>query len=119
MDETHDAGREGFGAGDLKRNLRSLAFAFAREKKFKGIVLSDVTGDLDRLRGEFEDSTVPPVRLYPLIGLEMEDLMRLSEEIGISQEELRAASRDMIQTESASGAPLRAYPTALVRTVLL
>ena len=64
--------------------VRSLAVRFAKEKRFRALVLGDVSGNL-------EATTVPKAELpvfYPLLGLEGEDLVELSSLAGINDNEL-------------------------------
>ena len=72
------------GSGRWKQLVRSLAVRFAKEKRFRALVLGDVSGNL-------EATTVPKAELpvfYPLLGLEAEDLVELSNLAGISDNEL-------------------------------
>jgi thiamine biosynthesis protein ThiI len=59
---------------EWKKLVRSLAARFAKEKRFRALVLGDVSGNL-------ETSTVAKAELpvfYPLLGLEEDDLAELS-----------------------------------------
>ncbi len=69
-----------------KQLVRSLAARFAKEKRFKALVLGDVSGNL-------QESTATKVELpvfYPLLGLEGEDLAELSSLAGVGNDELMA-----------------------------
>ena len=71
-------------SGDWKHFVRFLAARFAKEKRFRALVLGDVSGNLDA-------STVTEAELpvfNPLLGLEMEDLDELASLAGISSGEL-------------------------------
>ncbi len=70
--------------GAWKPLVRSLAARFAKEKRFKAIVLGDVSGNL-------EASTVTKAELpvfSPLLGLDAEDLAELSSLARVSNDEL-------------------------------
>lgn len=83
-----------FDQSEVRRRVREVALGFARKKKFRGIVLPDVEGDLQAIRSDVAGEAVPPVPLYPLIGFDREDLVQLSAEVGISVEEFRRASEE-------------------------
>ena len=71
-------------SGEWKQLVRSLAARFAKEKRFRALVLGDVSGNLDA-------ATVARAELpvfYPLLGLEGEDLAELSTLAGVSTSEL-------------------------------
>ncbi len=71
-------------SGDWKQFVRFLAAKFAKEKRFRALVLGDVSGNLDA-------STVAKAELpvfNPLLGLEGEDLVELSTLAGVSDSEL-------------------------------
>ena len=72
------------GSDGWRQLVRSLAARFAKEKRFKALVLGDVSGNLDA-------STVTKAELpvfYPLLGLEGEDLAELSSLARVSNDEL-------------------------------
>ena len=72
------------GSDGWRQLVRSLAARFAKEKRFKALVLGDVSGNLGA-------STVTGVELpvfYPLLGLEEEDLAELSSLARVSKDEL-------------------------------
>jgi thiamine biosynthesis protein ThiI len=74
---------------DAKYLVRLASLKLAREKKFKGVVLSDVAGEIATLQKEFiEANRINPPIFQPLIGLKNEDLFGMCKEIGISEEEL-------------------------------
>jgi thiamine biosynthesis protein ThiI len=77
--------------GAAKRFARLASMKLAAEKRYKGLVFSDVTGALAALNRELVETTkpVPPV-FHPLIGLSKEDLLGMCREIGIPDEELRS-----------------------------
>jgi adenylyl- and sulfurtransferase ThiI len=71
-------------SGEWKQLVRSLATRFAKEKRFRALVLGDVSGNLDA-------ATVARAELpvfYPVLGLEGEDLAELSTLAGVSTSEL-------------------------------
>ena len=71
------------GSGQWRLLVRSLAARFAKEKRFRALVLGDVSGNL-------EAATVARAELpvfYPLLGLEGEDLAELSNLAGVSGSE--------------------------------
>ncbi len=72
-----------------KRFTRLASMKLAAEKRFKGLVFSDVAGELAILHTEFVETTrpIPPV-FHPLIGLSKEDLLGMCREIGVPEEEL-------------------------------
>ena len=73
------------GSGQWKQLVRSLAVRFAKEKRFRALVLGDVSGSLDA-------ATVAKAELpvfYPLLGLEGEDLAELSSLAEVSNSELK------------------------------
>jgi thiamine biosynthesis protein ThiI len=82
-------------AGPECRQLaRSMAMRLAEEKKFRGLVFSDVVGQISadsRLR-----ATTLPV-FTPLIGMDKGDLLELCEMTGVAQDEL------LLQLESEEG----------------
>ncbi len=61
----------------------------AAEKRFKGLVFSDVAGELAILQRQSVETTkpIPPI-FHPLIGLSKEDLIGMCRDIGIPEEEL-------------------------------
>ena len=72
------------GSGEWKQLVRSLAVRFAKEKRFRALVLGDVSGNLDA-------ATVAGAELpifYPLLGLEGNDLAELSSLAGLSNNAL-------------------------------
>jgi thiamine biosynthesis protein ThiI len=86
IDELLEKASEGsqVGSGEWKQLVRSLAVRFAKEKRFRALVLGDVSGNLDA-------ATVAGAELpifYPLLGLEGNDLAELSNSAGISDSEL-------------------------------
>jgi thiamine biosynthesis protein ThiI len=72
-------------SGEWRQLVRSLAVRFAKEKRFRALVLGDVSGNLGA-------ATVAKAELpvfYPLLGLEREDLAELSTLAGVSNGELK------------------------------
>lgn len=82
------AGTSSLGYAGARRLVRLVGMRLAREKKLKGLVFSDVAGDVAMLQQE-------PVRaagmnlpvFQPLIGLNREDLVGMCKEIGIPEQE--------------------------------
>jgi len=69
---------------EWRKLVRSLAARFAKEKRFRALVLGDISGNL-------ETSTVAKAELpvfYPLLGLEEDDLAELSNLAKLSGSEL-------------------------------
>jgi thiamine biosynthesis protein ThiI len=97
-------------------NLRAIALAFARKKRFKGVIFADVGGQLDTIRRDVEGEPVPPVPFYPLIGFDNEDLVQLSIEVGIPLGEVNfARSIEQTSLRLAPGSD----PAEHVETILL
>jgi thiamine biosynthesis protein ThiI len=72
-----------------KRVVRLASMNLAVKKRFKGVVFSDVSGEVAELEIEFPNTNrINPPVFHPLIGLETEDLFAMCEEIGIPKEEL-------------------------------
>jgi len=70
-----------------KECARAAAIKFARQKRFRAVIFGDVTGNLDAIvESHFAKAEVPI--FYPLLGLEREDLVELSQLIGIAEDEL-------------------------------
>lgn len=71
-------------SGQWMQLVRSLAARFAREKRFKAMVLGDVSGNL-----EASAVTKPELPVfYPLLGLDAEDLAELSNLAKVSNDAL-------------------------------
>ena len=121
LDDIHSLAVEGETIeADMKHYVRNAALGFARQKRFKGIILSDLTGSLSKIQGEFEGAAVPPVPFHPLIGLDKEDLVQLSVEVGVTLEGLGWASGETIQNVAReTQGLLRKDPTEFVKPVLL
>jgi thiamine biosynthesis protein ThiI len=121
LDELHHLGVEGeIIEADMKHYVRNAALGFARQKRFKGIILSDLTGSLSKIQGELEGAAVPPGPFDPLIGLDKEDLIQLSGEVGVTLEGLGWASGETIQNVARETQGfLRKDPTEFVKPVLL
>lgn len=105
---------------DGRQYARDAALNYAREKRFKGIVLADVAGNLDKIQSEFPGAIAPPALFHPLIGLDKDDLIQLSREVEISSEDLGWVGGEMIQEEATGrSVSLRKGPTEFVKPVLL
>lgn len=72
-----------------KRLVRFAGMKLAIEKRYKGVVFSDVAGEIATLEQEVPktDRIIPPI-FRPLIGLDKEDLFGMCKEIGVPEEEL-------------------------------
>ena len=122
LDDLPDSGARGTALtyADGRRYARDAALNYAREKRFKGIVLADMVGNLDKIQNEFAGAVVPPALFHPLIGLDKDDLVHLSREVGVSLEDLGWASKEMIQvTTTERSVTLRKDPTEFVKPLLL
>jgi len=89
--------------------VREVAKGFARTKRFRGVVFSDVEGDLEAIKNHVAGWSVPPLLLYPLIGFSSEDLSELSAEAGVSIEEYRnprESPMDAVTVETSVGAQI-------------
>jgi len=73
----------------LKSRVREMSLRFAWERKFKGVVFSDISGDIGSLgkSPQTEATSSPPVFL-PLVGYDSDDLLETAREIGFKDEEL-------------------------------
>jgi adenylyl- and sulfurtransferase ThiI len=61
----------------------------AAEKRYKGVVFPDVSGEIATLQSGFtEENEIRPPIFRPLIGLENDDLIGMCREIHIPVEEL-------------------------------
>jgi adenylyl- and sulfurtransferase ThiI len=115
---------EALNSASSQNHARTLvgeaALRFARTKKFRGLIFSDVEGDLEAIRNQVAGESVPPVLLYPLIGFSSEDLNQLSTEAGVPIDEYRGA-REASTVEVTTGSPSQAQSdlTVYVSQVLL
>lgn len=103
VEEVSDSGRSASHA-DARRHVRDAAIRFASHKRYRGVVFSDVTGNLqlDRYASAHldEGKTQPPV-FYPLVGFGTEDLVELCGSVGVSEHEL--LSQIKLEQESHAG----------------
>ena len=82
-----EIGGQPLGYDEAKRLARIAGLRFAREKRFRGVILSNVSGHIGpEIRPYDTDGQLPIFQ--PLIGLETEDLIEMCKQIGISDEEL-------------------------------
>ena len=82
-----------------KRLVREAAIKFAIARKFRGIIFADVGGEIVSKQRMAGIAQIPV--LYPLIGLEKEDLIELCREAGIpedllSKEDYTHAERTLV-----------------------
>lgn len=93
----------------LKRQVREMSLRFAGERKFKGVIFSDISGDIESLGKSWQgEATSPPPVFLPLVGYDLDDLLETAREIGFNDEELVTE----IKTESgqATGLTFSATP---------
>jgi thiamine biosynthesis protein ThiI len=72
---------------DSKRLVRLAARGLAKEKRFRGMILADVAGEISRMRRQDSMEDGPPV-FHPLIGLARNDLSEMCRLTGIVEEEV-------------------------------
>jgi thiamine biosynthesis protein ThiI len=80
---------------DARLWIRNAALQVAKEKRFKAIVFSDITGDLslgDQIVQPSESNLRSPV-FYPLLGFEMDDLIDICRSTGIPEDDLLSQIR--------------------------
>jgi thiamine biosynthesis protein ThiI len=82
--------------------IRVAAMKLAVEKRYKGVVFSDVTGEIGtlNLKAPITDRIIPPV-FRPLIGLDQKDLIGLCKESGLPEQGLLS----QLELESQASAP--------------
>ncbi len=73
---------------DVKPLARMAALRFAKQRKFRGIVFSDVFGRLADFANAADFAGGYPVPFYPLIGLNKEDLVDMNKRLGLAEDEL-------------------------------
>jgi thiamine biosynthesis protein ThiI len=72
-----------------RRLVRLASIKLAAEKRYKGVVFPDVSGEIATLQSGFtEENEIRPPIFRPLIGLENDDLIGMCREIHIPVEEL-------------------------------
>ena len=79
--------RDGYRPTVARDLVRVAAAKFAKENKFKGLVIADAYGDISsvqRLRSASPDLPI----FTPLIGLNLDDLIELGERVGVSRSQL-------------------------------
>jgi len=72
--------------------IRAMAVKFAREKRFRGVILSDISGHLASLNQTHSNSEQVPI-FYPLLGFDHADIEELAKFADIEETELTAQSR--------------------------
>lgn len=95
----------------LRARIRQTALVFAKRKHFRGLVLADVSGQIEHGREipaanlsetEFKTSADAQLPIFqPLIGLDVADLLELAREVGISADELSAQLRTLVENSEA------------------
>ena len=93
---------------EAKRFVRSAGAKLAAEKKFKGIVFSDVAGELATLSEFPSDHAGPPI-FQPLIGLTSEELADMCKQVDLAQEALLTQLDLQTQTSSSIGFDFSEY----------
>jgi thiamine biosynthesis protein ThiI len=76
-----------FGYFNARQFVRSAGVKLATEKRYKGIVCSDVAGELAALN-ELVSNQVGPPMFQPLIGLTSEELIEMCRQVDLAEEEL-------------------------------
>jgi len=75
---------------ELRAQARIAGMTYARNTFYKGVVLADVSGSLKRPFAEVELPPPGTPVFQPLIGLDRDALLDLSNRLGFSNEELRS-----------------------------
>jgi thiamine biosynthesis protein ThiI len=96
------------GYPEAKRLVRSAGANLATKKKFRGIVFSDVAGELDTLSEFLSDHVGPPI-FQPLIGLTSEELVDMCKHVDLTREDLLSQLELENQTSSSSGFDFSEY----------
>jgi thiamine biosynthesis protein ThiI len=80
---------------DAKSRIRNVAPQIAKEKRFRGVIFSDIMGALNLLgsRDQTTESNVRSPIFYPLLAFEIADLLELSRSVGISESDLLSQIR--------------------------
>lgn len=75
---------------NAKWQIRKAALEVAREKRLRGIIFSDISGELnvDYQTAESPESIVLTPIFYPLLGLEPKDLLEMCRNTDITEDEL-------------------------------
>jgi len=103
-------------AAQLDSMIRRMAIKFAREKRFKGVVFGDVSGNLSSLLQMGSEQYDMPI-FYPLLGLERNDLEDLSNLAGIDPNQLVSEISFQYHAENRTASTLEAVETPVVREV--
>jgi len=93
---------------EARRFVRYAGAKLAVEKKFKGIVFSDVAGELATL-SEFPGDHVGRPIFQPLIGLTSEELLDMCKQVDLQQEDLLTQLDLQSQTSSSKGFDFSEY----------
>lgn len=97
---------------ECRHLARTMGMQVAKEKKFKGIVLSDVVGEITH-ESQIRDANETLPVFTPLIGMDEGDLLELCAMTGISREDL---SLQLHLEEETSRAVVRRMPELRVLT---
>ena len=73
------------GLVEFKQLARAAAISFAKKKRFRGVVLADVEGNLESAV-QYRYSAVELPIIHPLLGMESADIDQLSRLVGIRPE---------------------------------
>jgi adenylyl- and sulfurtransferase ThiI len=73
-----------------KSRIRNVALQVAKENRFRGVIFSDITGDLNllSLRDQTAENSMRPAAFYPLLAFGIADLLELGRSVGISESDL-------------------------------
>jgi thiamine biosynthesis protein ThiI len=80
---------------NAKSRIRNAALQVAKEKRFRGVIFSDIMGDLNLLsskEGTTESNMRSPI-FYPLLAFGIEDLFEMCPSVGISKGDLLSQMR--------------------------
>ena len=99
--------------GDAKSRIRSAALQVAKEKRFRGVIFSDITGNLNLLRlgNQTPERSMRPPVFYPLLAFGIADLFELCRSVGISENDL--LSQITLEKEYPSYGKEAAFPEKL------
>ena len=68
---------------DFKQLSRDIAINFAKKKRFRGIILADMEGNLESVMS-YRYSTAELPIIHPLVGMDRDDINQLSRLVGIN-----------------------------------
>jgi thiamine biosynthesis protein ThiI len=85
LDELWGRGKSAQSLVGFKQLARAAAISFAKKKRFRGVILADVEGNLESAM-QYRYSAVDLPIIHPLLGMESADIDQLSRFVGISPE---------------------------------